>query len=164
MCYGSAVSWGTATPQRGQGSVTGSEHAFSCCSPVWGREERGKAPGTPTPLVPCPHPSPPSHPPPPPPCSGHPAPSSTPPGDAAPSSSAHNDAEQSARGCARDDRLCTDMHYMIIIIILPRIHDERGGYDSYKEALVSRSCSQFFPHGPAPSRGCSWLCSGPAIA
>lgn len=76
-------------------------------------------------------------------------PAQPPRGDAAPSSSAHNDAEQSARGCARDDRLCTDVHYMIIIIILPRIHDERGGYDSYKEALVSRSCSRFFPLSPA---------------
>lgn len=47
-------------------------------------------------------------------------------------------AKQSARGCAGDDRLCTDVHYMIIIIILPRIRDERDDYDGYKEALVSR--------------------------
>jgi len=51
-------------------------------------------------------------------------------------------AERSTRGCTRDDRLCADTYYVIIIIILPKIYDERDDYDGYKEAVVSRGCRQ----------------------
>lgn len=101
---------------QGRGFIMGTEHAFACCTPFWGQGERG---GT----------------------TRYPNISNSqcrsPPRNAASSPSAHG-AKQSARGCAGDDRLCTDVHYMIIIIILPRIRDERDDYDGYKEALVSR--------------------------
>lgn len=153
--------------QRGRSSVAGTERTFARCNPFWGLGGKGGKRRAPQHAL-CPAC----------PCTCHQA-------RLQPPCLAQSlvlstflfltrthDAEQSARGCARDDRLCTDVHYMIIIIILPRIHDERDDCDGYKEALGSRGCRQgaarsFFRsalRSPAPSHGCSWLCLGPAIA
>lgn len=71
---------------------------------------------------------------------------------------------------AGDDRLCTDVPSMIIIIILPRIHDERDDYGGSKDALGSRGCRQrdarclfLFPPQPSPADALGFA-SGPAIA
>lgn len=106
----------TQLVHRGQGFVAGSERAFACCTPFCSQEEQGGMARYPNVSNSQPR---------------------SPPQQRSIFPVCTRGAEQSARGCAGDDRLCTDVHYMIIIIILPRIRDERDDYDGYKEALVS---------------------------
>lgn len=137
---------GNGHPRTGTGAPSqGPRVLFLAAAHFGGREERGKAVGYPN--------------------------TSHSPRLSLPSPPAMQHLPLPPRCCARGDRLRAAARSTIIIIILPRIRDERGDYGACEEALVSRGCRQraarrFSPsalRGAAPSRRCSRLRSGPAV-